>query len=59
MAGTLVQYPEQVAMPDSLRLPAFRSNRIQRLRGQVTAEMNLDLELEGLNLVSQLQAARA
>jgi hypothetical protein len=59
MAGTLVRYPEQVALPDSLRLPGFQSTRIQRVRGQLTAEMDLDLELEGLNLVAQLQAARA
>ncbi len=59
LAGTLVQYPGQMAMPDSMRLPAFRSNQLQRLRGQLTADRAFDLELDGLNLVAQLKAAQA
>ncbi|MBT8396738.1 MAG: S46 family peptidase, partial [Gemmatimonadetes bacterium] len=38
LAGTLVLYPEQMALPDSMRLPAFRSNQVGRLRAQLTAD---------------------
>jgi hypothetical protein len=58
-AGNLVRLPEQTALPDSLRLPAFRADRLQLLQDQLTAEMSVDLGLEGLNLVAQLQAAQA
>jgi hypothetical protein len=40
-------------------MPAFRANRVERLRGQLTADLDLDMELEGLNLVAQLHAAQA
>ena len=59
LAGNLVRLPEQMALPDSVRLPAFRADRIDRLRSQLTGEMNVDLMQEGLNLVAQLQAAQA
>jgi hypothetical protein len=59
MAGMLVRLPEQMALPDSLRLPAFRSDRIDGLRSQLTGELDLDMMQEGMNLVAQLQAARA
>jgi hypothetical protein len=51
--------PEQKALPDSLRIPAFRSDRLERLQGQLTSEMSIDLELEEMNLIAQLQAAQA
>jgi len=59
LAGNLVRLPEQTAVPDSVRLPAFRADRIDRLRSQLTGEINVDLMLEELNLVAQLQAAQA
>jgi hypothetical protein len=59
VAGNLVRLPEQKALPDSLRLPAFRSDRLERLQGQLTAEMSVDFESEVLNLAAQLQAAQA
>lgn len=59
MAGNLVRLPEQKALPDSLRLPAFQSDRLERLEGQLMAEISLDRELEEMNLTSQLQAAQA
>jgi len=58
VAGNLVQFPEQMALPDSMRLPAFRGNRLERLRGQLTGETNYDLEVEVMNLTVQLEAAR-
>ncbi|MFH1763472.1 MAG: S46 family peptidase, partial [Gemmatimonadota bacterium] len=59
VAGTLVRLPEQKALPDSLRTPAFRSDRLERLQSQLTAEMSIDIELEEMNLIAQLQAAQA
>jgi len=59
MAGNLVRLPEQTALPDSLRLPAFRSDRIGRLRAQLTGDVNVDLMQDALNLTAQLQAAAA
>jgi len=59
IAGNLVRLPEQTALPDSVRLPAFRADRIDRLRSQLTGEMQFDLMQEALNLVAQLQAAQA
>lgn len=59
VAGNLVRLGEQTALPDSLRLPAFRADRLQRLQDQLTADMSIDFELEEMNLVAQLQAARA
>ncbi len=59
VAGNLVRLPEQKALPDSLRIPAFRSDRLERLQSQLTAEMSVDLELEEMNLIAQLQAAQA
>ena len=59
IAGNLVRYPEQMGLPDSLRIPEFQSNRVQGPRSQLTGELSLDMELEGLNLVAQLQAAQA
>jgi len=59
MAGTLVQLPEQLALPDSLRQPAFRSDRLERLRNQLSRGADFDLEIEEMNLAVQLEAAAA
>lgn len=59
LAGNLVRLPEQVALPDSMRLRAFQSDRLERLTAQLTGNLPLDMEMEGLNLVSQLRAAQA
>lgn len=58
MAGTLVRLPIQTALPDSLRLPAFRENRLERTRSQITEETSFDLELEILTLAAQLRLAQ-
>jgi len=57
MAGDLVRLPEQTALPDSLRLPAFRGGRLERLRNQLTGEASFDPEMEEMNLTAQLEAA--
>ncbi len=57
LAGTLVQLPEQMALPDSLRLPNFRSDRMERVRAQLARDMTVELEVEEMTLAAQLQAA--
>jgi hypothetical protein len=59
MAGTLVQLPEQMAFPDSLRQRAFQSDRIGRLQEQLGSDIQFDMEMERMTLSSQMQAARA
>ncbi len=59
VAGNLVQLPQQEALPDSLRLPPFRGDRLQGLRSQMARETSFDLEVEEMNLAAQLGAAQA
>lgn len=59
MAGTLVRLPVQTALPDSVRLPAFRESRLERTRERITGEASFDLEVEVLNLAAQLSLAQA
>lgn len=59
LAGNLVRLPDQLALPDSLRMAAFRSDRIGRLQAQLSGDFDVDMESEGLNLVAQLSAAQA
>jgi hypothetical protein len=42
-----------------MRLRAFQSDRLERLKAQLTGALTLDMEMEGLNLVSQMRAAQA
>ena len=58
VAGNLVQLPEQMALPDSMRIPAFRGTRLERLRNQLTGEATYDLEVGVMNLAVQLDAAQ-
>lgn len=59
LAGNLVQLPEQEALPDSLRSPAFRGERLQAMKRQMAQAQNFDLEVEELTLAAQLKAAAA
>lgn len=59
MAGTLVRLPVQAALPDSLRLPAFRGSRLERTRANLLGDVSVDMEAEVMNLTAQLEAARA
>lgn len=59
LAGNLVQLPEQEALPDSLRSPAFRGERLQAMKRQMGQAQNFDLEVEELTLTAQLEAAAA
>jgi hypothetical protein len=40
-----------------LRQPAFRGNRLERLRAQLAEDTDFDLEIEEMNLAVQLEAA--
>jgi hypothetical protein len=58
LAGNLVQLPQQVTLPDSLRLAPFRGERLRRFQEQVPGAMAFDLEAEELSLTAHLEAAR-
>ena len=59
LAGNLVQLPQQVTLPDSLRLAPFRGEALRRFRDQVPGEMTFDLQAEELSLTAHLEAAQA
>ncbi len=59
LAGNLVQLPQQVTLPDSLRLPPFRGEALRRFREQLAGEMTFDLHAEELSLTAHLEAAQA
>ncbi|HEU5168913.1 MAG TPA: S46 family peptidase [Gemmatimonadales bacterium] len=57
-AGVLVRLPQEAALPDSLRLPAYRGQGLETLRAQVLREVPVDKELEKLTLAAHLDAMR-
>ncbi len=59
LAGRIVLLPREAALPDSLRMPAFRGNRLERIRAQVMRAQEIDPEVERLTLTAQLEAARS
>ena len=59
LAGGIVRLPQQGALIDSLRLPQYRGEGLDRIRAQMAREVALDLEAEQLNLAAQLAAAQA
>ena len=59
MAGNIVRVPEQQALPDSLRLPAFRGSRLDSLIARTGRGSGFDMEAELLNLTAQFEAAAA
>jgi len=58
LAGGIVRLPEQAALPDSLRLPQYRGEGLDRVRAQVARDASFDLEVERLNFTAQLEAAQ-
>jgi hypothetical protein len=58
MAGNLVQLPQQLTLPDSLRLAPFRGEALRRFRDQVAGELSFDLHAEELSLTAHLEAAQ-
>lgn len=59
IAGTIALLPQQETLPDSLRFPPFRSNRLERTKQGVLRDRPFDLQAEKLFLTSQLEAAAA
>ena len=57
-AGALVRLPEQDKLADSLRLPQYRAATVGRLKGQLGANMPIDLEMEKRLLAMQLTRAQ-
>jgi hypothetical protein len=58
MAGVLVRLPEESALPDSARLPAYRGDGLDKARQAVQAPVPLDKEVEKATLAAYLTAAR-
>lgn len=58
LAGGIVRLQTQGALPDSMRLPQYRGERINDIRNQILAEIPVDKEMEKLLLASQLTAAK-
>jgi hypothetical protein len=58
MAGLLVRLPEEAALPDSARLPAYRGDGLEQARQVVQTPVPLDKEIEKATLAAHLTAAR-
>ncbi|HXS26010.1 MAG TPA: S46 family peptidase [Gemmatimonadales bacterium] len=58
MAGILVRLPEQSALPDAARLPAYRGDGIEKAKSVVQGDVPIDKEVEKQTLAAQLTAAR-
>jgi hypothetical protein len=58
MAGLLVRLPEESALPDSARLPAYRGAAIEQLRQAVQGNVPVDKEVDKATLAAQLTAAK-
>jgi peptidase S46-like protein len=58
MAGQLVRIPAQSALPDSVRLPEYRGEGIERLKRQLTTATPIDTQVETRLLAAQLAAAK-
>jgi hypothetical protein len=57
-AGILNRLPQQTALADSLRLPAYRGNVVGNLRNQLLGPIPIDTTIERLTLTAWLQAAQ-
>ena len=58
LAGILVRIPEQGALPDSARLPAYRGEGLENAHRAAQAGVPIDKEGEKLSLAAQLTAAK-
>jgi len=58
LAGIIVRVPEQGALPDSARLPAYRGEGLDNARRVVGGDVPIDKDLEKLTLAAQLTAAK-
>ena len=58
MAGILVRIPEQAKLVDSLRLPQYRGQGLDRMKAQATRAVNVDTVMEKRLLAMQLRLAQ-
>ena len=58
LAGIIVRVPEQGALPDSSRLPAYRGEGLENARRAALGDVPIDKEGEKLSLAAQLTAAK-
>ena len=57
-AGNIVRLPAQARLADSLRLPAFRGEGLERVRGALLRPQPVDTAAERLLLAAQLRLAQ-
>ena len=57
-AGNLVRIPEQAKLADSLRLPQYRGQGLDRMKAQVSRATNVDTDMEKRMLAMQLTLAQ-
>ncbi len=57
-AGIIVRLPEQGALPDSARLPAYQGDGLENAHRVAASAVPIDKELEKLTLAAQLTAAK-
>jgi hypothetical protein len=58
LAAGLVRLPEQVKLPDSLRLPQYRGAGLDRVKGQMGQSIPIDAEVEKQVLAAQFRMAQ-
>ena len=58
MAGLLVRLPEESALPDSARLPAYRGANIEQIKQLLQSDAPINKEADKASLAAQLTAAR-
>ena len=58
-AGGIVRLPAQGALADSVRLPQYRGEGLERIKAQILRDTPFDLDVEVLTLAAQLRAAQS
>lgn len=58
IAENIVRLPDQSSLPDSLRLPQYRGDRLERIRTQIAQPLAFDTDTERMTLTAQLKAAQ-
>jgi hypothetical protein len=58
LAGGLVRWPAQAALPEADRLPQYRGENLNRIRGFILRDQPIDTEADKLAFASFLRAAQ-
>jgi len=58
LAGGIVRWPQQAALADSLRLPQYRGEGLDRIKGFILSDQPIDTEADKLAFASFLREAQ-